>query len=209
MRMRRAKAISLLISVSASTLMLLAWSQTWFTFVTVFSTEESPVLEVSGQVVAPGLSALALAGFAITAALSLAGLIVRRILGLLLVAIGLTATVISLISASAPVSASATALTAMSGISNNSELGTIVTSQTVTFWPIMGFVSGVLAFSSGLLVLLTAASWAQAGRKFETSTVRKDQDATTSRDYPASADATGKNVDTWDSLSRGTDPTTN
>lgn len=207
--MRKAKGTALLLSVLASALMLLAWSQTWFSFASVFSTEESPVLDVSGQVVAPGLSALALAGFAITAALSLAGLLVRRILGGVLVAVGVIATVISIVTVAAPLSSSASALTALSGISNISELVTIVTAESITFWPICGIVSGLLLSAAGIVVLFTAGSWARAGRKFETPEVLTATSHNEVSYSDSTQDVNGKNVDTWDSLSRGSDPTTN
>jgi hypothetical protein len=82
MNYRKFKAYSLFSAFVLSALVLIGWSQTWFILAVTFPTENSIGLEVSGQIAAPGLSAFGLAGFAVTAAISLSSILIRRTQGI-------------------------------------------------------------------------------------------------------------------------------
>ena len=103
MNYRKFKSYSLFAAFVLSAIILIGWSQTWFFLEVTFPTENSDGLAVSGQIVAPGLSAFGLAGFAITAALALSSVVIRRILGVLLLGLGIAVVLISISAWSDPV----------------------------------------------------------------------------------------------------------
>ena len=72
-RQRRLKTLLLVTAVLADALILAAWTQTWLSISLVGVGPHSGALDVVGSVAAPALSALALAGLALVAALAIAG----------------------------------------------------------------------------------------------------------------------------------------
>ena len=209
---RKFKTYSLLAAFVLSAILLIGWSQTWFFLAVTFPTENSKGLSVSGQVAAPGLSAFGLAGFAITAALSLSSLVIRRLLGVLLLGLGASVVVISISAWSDPVFSAAPQLTALSAISDIDTLRTFVISSSATAWPGICAVSGILLVPVGIIIVFTAGKWGTGSRKFD----RVDQSATNSVNarqgqsaVEENKDVSSSNIDAWDSLSHGTDPTIN
>jgi hypothetical protein len=236
-RAKRVKYLSLLGLVVLSALSLLAWTQTWFT-AQLSQTQNSPVvgiIDVSGEVAAPALSALALAGLALTAALAIAG-----VLG---VCIALSA----FLALQDGVRASEPAVTQVTGIAGHESVRTIVSSAIPTAWPIVTLVLGLGFVVVGALVLATARRWPSSSKRYRTvavntadaatdgsspaddrsagttsgaaSTPNSAADAATSGP-PVSADGTTPEapatpaasprmdpVDSWDELTRGDDPT--
>ncbi|MEK7662843.1 MAG: Trp biosynthesis-associated membrane protein, partial [Actinomycetota bacterium] len=103
MNYRKFKSYSLFAAFVLSAVILIGWSQTWFFLEVTFPTENAEGLAVSGQIAAPGLSAFGLAGFAITAALALSSVVIRRILGILLFGLGVAVVLMSISAWSDPV----------------------------------------------------------------------------------------------------------
>lgn len=171
---------------------------------------QSQAVNISGQEVAGALSALGLTGFALTAALALAGILLRRILGILLFLLGLGIFFATLSAWTDPITAAAPTLTALSAISDVETLRTFVVSLSATAWPGVSAFTGLLFLPVGIFIFFTAAQWGTASRKFERSS--QISSATTSQQsvssFPAQThDVSAQNIDAWDSLSHGEDPT--
>lgn len=192
--MKRRKYVIILLVVLASALTLLAATQQWSTL--TFGTAESgsKSLPVGGQVAAPALSALGFAGLALSAALAIAGRIIRVILGVLGVAVGASIVYASAVALSDPVAAGASVVTAATGLSGPQSVHDLVSSVDETAWPIVAIVAGVLLVVAAIAVLVTGGSWPSSSRRYQA--VRLEN-----------ADAADSPVDDWDELSGGDDPT--
>ena len=209
---RKFKAYSLTATFVLSAVVLLSWSQTWFFLAVTFPTENSEGLLVSGQIAAPGLSALGLSGFATTAALAISSILIRRVLGLLLSFVGIFVAFTSIAAWSDPVSASAAQLTQLSAISDLETLRTFVVSVAATAWPGIAATAGILIVPVGIVIVFTAGKWGTASRKFDRASQKSSDRAHTeqqTRQLGVSEDSSATNIDAWDSLSHGTDPTIN
>lgn len=212
MNYRKFKTYSLSATFVLSAIILIGWSQTWFFLKVTFPTENSEGLAVSGQEAAPGLSAFGLAGFAVTAALALSSILIRRILGLLLSALGIGVVVLSISSWSDPVSSSAPLLTSFSAISDLETLRTFVISSSSTAWPGVTSVAGILLIPVGIIILFTAGKWGTGSRKFDRVTKNNPESGLPPHSGSTATqktDTSSVNIDAWDSLSNGSDPTIN
>ena len=212
MNYRKFKSYSLFAAFVLSAIVLIGWSQTWFFLEVTFPTENSEGLAVSGQIAAPGLSAFGLAGFAITAALALSSVVIRRILGVLLFGLGVAVVLMSISAWSDPVLAAASQLTALSAISDIETLRTFVISSSATVWPGITAVAGILLVPAGIIIVFTAGKWGTGSRKFDRvgpSGSDSGQAKPPQRAPDENKDVSSVNIDAWDSLSHGTDPTIN
>ena len=212
MNYRKFKSYSLFAAFVLSAIILIGWSQTWFFLEVTFPTENSDGLAVSGQIVAPGLSAFGLAGFAITAALALSSVVIRRILGVLLLGLGIAVVLISISAWSDPVLSAVPQLTALSAISDIETLRTFVISSAATAWPGITAVAGILLVPVGIIIVFTAGKWGTGSRKFDRvgpSSPDSGQPKPPQRALDENKDVSSVNIDAWDSLSHGTDPTIN
>ena len=206
------KTYSLFAAFVLSAIILIGWSQTWFFLEVTFPTENSEGLAVSGQIAAPGLSAFGLAGFAITAALALSSVVIRRILGVLLLGLGVSVALLSISAWSDPVVSAAPQLTALSAISDIETLRTFVISSTATAWPGISAVAGILLIPVGIIIVFTSGKWGTGSRKFDrvdSSSSNQAQAKPRQSAGEANKDVSSVNIDAWDSLSHGTDPTIN
>lgn len=212
MNYRKFKTYSLTATFVLSAIVLIAWSQTWFVLAVTFPTENSEGLPVSGQIAAPGLSALGLSGFATTAALAISSIFIRRVLGVLVAVVGTFVAFTSISSWSDPVSSSAAQLAQLSAISDLETLRTFVISVSATAWPGISATAGILLIPVGIVVVFTAGKWGTASRKFDRAGQKSPDHAHTdqqTRQHAVSEDSSATNIYAWDSLSHGTDPTIN
>ena len=165
-------------------LVLLTWTRNWVTVRLVDQSE----LVVPGQAAAPVLSTLGIAVLALSAALTIAGPVLRRVLGAVQVLIGL-ATVFAAIAVLAdPIGASTSTITAATAVAGPESVAALVSSAATELWPSLAGIAGVLLVVVGAAVLITAGRWSPATRKYES-----DRGIDTS-----SAGA-------WDALSEGSD----
>jgi hypothetical protein len=183
----RLRALSLIAVIALGGLAVLAWSQQWF--VVRLSGSE---FAVGGDVAGGGVFPLALASFALVAALALAGPVFRTALGLLEAFIGVGVIASTAFSLSDPVTAMAPALSKRLGISGSESLHKVVTGTVATAWPGVAIAAGVLMALAGLAIAVTSRAWPVSGRKY-----------TLTRD----ANTSGDPVQDWDALSEGDDPT--
>ena len=212
MNYRKFKSYSLSATFVLSALIMISWSQTWFFLAVTFPTENAEGIPVSGQVAAPGLSAWGLTGFALTAALALSSILIRRILGVFLFILGCVVTFTTVTAWSDPVSAAAAQLTKLSAISDLETLRTFVLTSSSTAWPGVAAVAGVLLLPVGTVIVFTAGKWGTASRKFDRAESKASQASSSGQLMETHApvvDVSATNIDAWDSLSHGTDPTIN
>lgn len=195
-RQRRLKSLLLVIAVLADALILAAWTQTWLSISLVGVGPHSGALAVVGSVAAPALSALALAGLALVAALAIAGPVFRIVLGLLEAAIGACVVISSITVLASPATAGAAAVTEATGVAGNQSTVDLVAATSLTAWPAITLVLGIVLGLAGLATVVTHRRWPGPSKKYQT--VRFTQVETA-----PSADPVGA----WDDLSRGDDPT--
>ena len=186
---RRLKSVSLAAGVLLPALMLLAWTQPWFT-VELGAVTAEPV-PAGGDIAAPALPALAIAGLALVAAMAIAGTVFRIVLSVVQVAIGAGGVIVASAALASEVRAVSRLVTDLTGVSGEASLRDLVTAISPTPWPWLALVSAALLAALGILNLLTARRWPGASRKYD-------------RSAPATARGTASD---WDALSDGTDPT--
>ena len=187
--------------IVASGIALLAWTQVWATVRLAADGTTQQVLDVSGSIAAPGLTALALAGLALAGALTIAGVVIRIILGLLEVLLGVSVILSAALAVFDPVGASAAAVTAATGLAGADSTRAAVSGAALTFWPFLALAAGLLMVIVGLLVCITAKRWPGPTKRYDTTRFEPVTDAATGQTRPRDA------VDDWDGLTRGDDPT--
>ncbi len=185
----RLKAYSLLAIALFAALVFTTWSQTWFTLTVL----DKPFV-VAGSVAGSALAPIALASLALVAALAIAGPFFRVVLGVLLALLGVCVVVVSAFAIANPVVAATSAITKASGVAGAASVAQLVTATSMTAWPIVAIVIGVLITLLGLFVTPTARRWPESGRKYTRSRLVGDS---------VELDP----VQEWDALSEGDDPT--
>jgi uncharacterized membrane protein (TIGR02234 family) len=200
MTARRIKLVLILGVIAASGLALLAWTRVWATLAVVLDGGQN-ALEVPGSVAAPGLTALALAGLALAGALTIAGPVIRIILGLLEVLLGVSVVLSAVQAIADPIGAGSAAVTEVSGIAGSESIRAGVSSASLTAWPYLALAAGILMLIVGLTICVTARRWPGPTTRYDATRFEPVTDAATGRTRPRDA------VDDWDGLTRGDDPT--
>lgn len=155
---------------------------------TVVSTS---TLDISGADAGSTVSALALVALVASVALRIAGPKLRKVLALLLVGVGLGLAVSAFGVNADPQAASMAQVSAMTGTNAPAN------SYAVTVMPLLATVCGVLVALAGVWAFVATSHW-KTGHKYDRSAARADR--------LASAEETDE-IDAWDSLSEGKDPT--
>lgn len=205
---RRLKLGHILVVLAASGLALLAWTQVWVNAGVGQSGSALQILEVSGSTAAPGVTALALAGLALAGALSIAGPVIRVVLGVLEVLLGFSVSLSALLAITDPAAASAGAVTDATGISGADSVVDAVVTAAVTPWPFVALLAGVVMAGAGIGVLVTARRWPGPTSRYQAVRFESAEPAgAADADGSGPAAPTTDAVDDWDGLSRGEDPT--
>ncbi|GAB3154297.1 hypothetical protein GCM10027058_24490 [Microbacterium neimengense] len=193
---RRARSISVLAILAGGAASTLAATQTW---IHVSLTDGAAAdVTVAGTAAIPVLTPLSLAVLALGAALSIVGRVLRVVLGALTVAAAIgVASVAAPVVFDVPIDAYAPSVTETTGITGDASVGALVASTSVTGWPIVALLAGVLLLAAGSFVLVTGWRWPGGGRKYDAARRR----TAVADDAPLDA------IDSWDDLSRGDDPT--
>jgi uncharacterized membrane protein (TIGR02234 family) len=195
----RVRGLLLAITALLAALVVLAWSQPWFSLELTASSGDPVPLDVRGDVAASALAPLALAVLAIVAALALAGPVFRVVFGVLESLLGACVIAVTAVSLGDPAAASAHAVTDVTGVSGADSVRELISSVAVSVWPTVAIVIGALIVLAGALVAFTAPRWPTSGRRYSRS-----------RGVPADAveaEAAPDPVSEWDALSDGDDPT--
>ncbi|GIT80325.1 hypothetical protein LLS1_19940 [Leifsonia sp. LS1] len=226
---RRSKYVTLLALVAGSGLALLAATQTWFGVHLTDVARHVSVLSVPGSTAAPALTALALAGLALTAALAIAGPVFRIVLALLGVLLGVSVLISAGTALGDALRASSSAITTATGVAGTASVRRLVDQVDVQFWPWLAVVGGALIVLASAAVVVLSRLWPGPSRKYQTRFAGEDgvdsaaalglSATEETDDDEARAVAEGEAssgpaaldrdtaIDSWDELSRGDDPT--
>lgn len=232
---KRVKLTLIMLVLVASAVALLAWSRVWIdaTVLTGAPGAGTLDLQVSGADAAPALTALALAGVALAGALTIAGPVIRFVLGILEVLLGGCVVLAAFLAVSDPASASASVVTTATGIAGKESILDAIVGASLTVWPYVAIGAGFAMAFAGVAILVTGSSWPRSTSRYQavrlepadggtdvfaepTVTAAESTSAgavsaraapTQPRDTAAHADANSRAVDSWDELSRGSDPT--
>jgi len=223
----RIKLLVVVAVLLGSGLALLAWTQTWVT-TTIFShSGGSQELVIDGATAAPALTALALAGLALGGALTIAGPVIRFVLGLLEVLLGVSVGIAAFGAVNDPAAASSAAVTAATGVAG-AQAGDGVVGTHLTFWPYLAIFAAAVMVAAGIAVLVTSARWPGPSSRYQAARLEpaagdgdatdgEAGEATDTNAGPASSarpdtktdtsTTSGDSIGDWDDLSRGEDPT--
>jgi uncharacterized membrane protein (TIGR02234 family) len=169
----------------ALAVVLIAWSQVWFTLTT-----GSEAIEIRGPQASGAILALALACLAVTAAIALAGRRLRVVLAIVLVLAGAGIAVVSVWLISSPSGIFGAVISQESGLTGVEALDSIEQAG-FTAWPFVAAIGGAAAALFGFVIATRSRDWTATGRRYEQGARRAGDTA----------------VDQWDALSEGEDPT--
>jgi uncharacterized membrane protein (TIGR02234 family) len=209
---RRLKLSLILLVLAASGLALLSWTGVWVhaRLLTGTSGATAQNLDVPGSSAAPALTALALAGLALAGALTIAGPAIRAVLGVLQVLLGGCVAWTAVIAIGDPAAASASTVTAATGVAGEKSVLAGLEGAALTAWPFVALAAGIVMALAGVAILATMRSWPAATSRYQAARFAPAQGSEApGEDRGATGQAAGSRaVDTWDDLSRGGDPTT-
>jgi hypothetical protein len=190
---RRGRSISVSGFLLAGAIGIISSTQTWLT---VERADAGEAILVPGASALVLLAPLSLAVLALGAALAIAGKAVRLVFGVLAAATALFLgwSTIQLLVAE-PFDAVAATVTDVTGLAGGGAVHEVVAQIVPSAWPYIALVGWVVLLASAVLVLTTWRGWKAGGRRYRTDHVDVPHDG--------AVDA----VDSWDELSRGTDPT--
>lgn len=191
---RRGRSFTVIGLLLAGGIGIISSTQTWLT---VIRSDAGEPIEVPGADAVALLAPLSLAVLAAGAALALVGTVLRYIFAVLSLSAGaLLAFWTAQILIDTPLSAVAPTITATTGLAGERTLGDIALAIEPTAWPTIALVGWAILIITALFALITAHRWRHGGRRFRT-------DAAPHTDTVGTVDP----IDSWDDLSRGTDPT--
>ncbi|WP_217183909.1 Trp biosynthesis-associated membrane protein [Streptomyces sp. AC495_CC817] len=191
---RRGRAIGVSGFLLGGAIGIISSTQTWLT---VHRADSDVDILVPGASALPLLAPLSLAVLALGAALSITGPVLRLVFGALAAigAVFLGWSTLQVLLA-APVSAVGPTVTEVTGLAGGQALDDLIDAIVPTAWPGLALGGWVILLVAALVVLLTGRAWKRGGRRYRT-------DAAAHAPAGGPVDA----VDSWDDLSRGTDPT--
>ncbi|MBW8763902.1 MAG: Trp biosynthesis-associated membrane protein [Microbacterium sp.] len=191
---RRGRSIAVSGFLLGGAIGIISSTQTWLT---VQRADAGSDILVPGASALPLLAPLSLAVLALGAALSLTGRVLRLIFGVLAgaVAILMGWNTLQLL-LSTPVGAVSSTITETTGLAGPEALEGVIGAIIPSAWPPIALAGWVILLLAAVVVLLTGRGWKSGGRRYRT-------DAETQGAAAGPVDA----IDSWDELSRGTDPT--
>lgn len=182
-------------------LVLAAATQTWIHVVPTSSSVRLPEIDISGNDAATSVTALSVAALAAAAAATIARILGRRIIGAILVlaGAGMAFATISVLSNIQGAAATKVGETLGQSIVDGS--------YTQTFWPYLAIVGAVIAALAGVAMIFRAGKWAVDRRH-----TQGEPSGSKAKGERNAASSSPKNeewddIDSWDRLSRGDDPT--
>ena len=190
---QRGRSLSVSGFLLAGAIGIISSTQTWLT---VERADAGEAILVPGASALVLLAPLSLAVLALGAALSISGKVVRLVFGVLAgaTALFLGWSTLQLLLAE-PFDAVAATVTEETGLAGGDAVREVVVSIVPSAWPFIALVGWALLLLSSVVVLMTWRGWKVGGRRYRTDHVE------VAHDGPVDA------VDSWDELSRGTDPT--
>ncbi|WIB14247.1 Trp biosynthesis-associated membrane protein [Curtobacterium sp. MCPF17_050] len=228
--MKRSRPLVVVVGLAVAGLVMLAWTQTWFTVHLDHSAAVVKTVAADGATVVPQYTAVAIASLALFLALTIAGRVVRVVLAVVQFLLGVAVVVTGISALSDPVAAARSAVGSVAGVSDIGAVRQVVTRVDVSIWPVVGITGGVLAALLGVAVLVLQRSWPGPSRKYGDAATPGSasaadvsgshaSDGTGTSDGAGTSDGTGASrtgsrapvvrdaVVDWDDLSAGLDPT--
>ena len=188
---QRGRSLSVLLLVLTGGLGVISSTQTWLH---VSLTTGAEMLSVAGADAVPVLAPLSLTVLALAGVIALSGRVLRYVFAAvaLLVAAALFA-VTAPIALDAPVSAVSATVTEATGLEGAQVVEGLVAGIDATAWPVTALGLWILLALTAVFIAATAHRWRSGGKRFRTDT----------RHQAGPVDA----IESWDDLSRGSDPT--
>lgn len=153
---------------------------------------------VTGQQLNSSLSPVALAGLAAGLALTIAGRVFRFVLGAVVVLLGVAISAMSVGVLGNPVAVTSARLAEVTGLTGHAQ-DALVLHASVSAWPTVSLILGVLTALSGAAVLLLAGRWREGGRKYRSASDGGAQGRT------AGIEGVDR-ISEWDTQTSGEDP---
>lgn len=215
----RGRSLSVVGILLSGAVGVISATQTWLT---VTRADAAEPLQVSGADAMPLLTPLGLAVLALGAAIAIVGPVLRHVLAVLAAAAAVALGWGSLqLAVAPPLSAVASQVTEATGLAGSEAIESAVAGVTATAWPGVTAAACLLLVAAAGFALVTARRWRTGGRRYRTDTDGRDARAhqggqgaghTAGPDaMPPAAGSPERGpadaVDTWDDLSRGSDPT--
>ncbi len=191
---RRGRSLTLLGFLLAGAVGIVSSTQTWLT---VVRSDAGADILVPGASASVLLAPLSLAVLALAAAISIAGPALRILFALLGAAASLFLgwTTLQLL-VGVPLAAVGPTVTETTGLGGDTAVADVVASVVPSAWPVIALAGWVVLLVASVFALLTSRRWKAGGRRYRTA-----DETTEHADGPVDA------IDSWDDLSRGTDPT--
>ncbi|MFF1633199.1 Trp biosynthesis-associated membrane protein [Leifsonia sp. NPDC058248] len=165
---RGAKYLTLLLLVIGSGLTLLASTQTWFSVTLTAAANHAGAIIVQGSAAAPALTALSLAGLALTAALAIAGPVFRIVLALLGILLGVSVLISAGSALGDALGSASAAITSATGVAGDASLSRLVARIDTAIWPAIAIAGGVVLVLASAAVIVTTRLWPGPSRRYET-----------------------------------------
>jgi uncharacterized membrane protein (TIGR02234 family) len=196
---KRSRPIVVVAGLLVAGVIMLAWTQTWFTVRLHAGAAVTSTVSADGAAVVPQYTALAIASLALFLAMTIAGRVLRIVLAAVEILLGLGVVVSGITALRDPIAAARGAVGEVAGVSDLGAVRGVVSSVSVSPWPAVGIAGGVLAVLLGVVVIVVQRAWPGPSRKYGAATAAAARAAA-----PVQRDA----VVDWDDLSAGVDPTT-
>lgn len=180
--------------VIGAVLTLATSTRTWITVLPEISSVQIPSIIVAGSDAATAVAALAVAALAGSVAAAIAGKVARWIIAVIILGSGLGIAGAALSAALDPAGAAASKVGDATGLVN---VGAV---YTVSMWPWVAVVAGAWLVLCAVLLAVAGRGWA-ASKKYARAESAPVPEAGSSDDKDMDQ------IDGWDSLSRGEDPT--
>jgi len=190
---KRGRSLSVSGFLLAGAIGIISSTQTWLT---VERADAGEAILVPGASALVLLAPLSLAVLALGAALSIAGKAVRLVFAVLAAATALFLgwSTLQLLIAE-PLGAVAATVTEVTGLAGSDATHDVVAQIVPSAWPYIALVGWAILLVASVIVFATWRGWKAGGRRYRTD----------GGDVPHEGPVDA--VDSWDELSRGTDPT--
>lgn len=192
---RMTRGLTVVIILLGGVIALIGATQTWVN-ATGFDAAHIDIVQLSGQEASPVITAMALVTIAAGAALSIARNIGRWIIGIVVILAAATMGAAAINVLTDPAGAVALKVAETTGTTGQS--GIPAAAVDVTLLPWLTVVGSVIAVVGGIVVLLVGGRWPVGKTKKYDVGPDPQQDT---------GDGPLDEIDTWDELSRGEDPT--
>lgn len=192
----RRKGVVVLATVIAALAAFGSTTQTWLAVTLPQSAVQTPSIQIAGSDAATAVTAFALVGLAAALAVSIAGRIARWVIAFILTVAGAGIVLSSLAVATDPSGSAEPAIGEALGVTSQDGASVAATAM-----PWVAALAGMFLVVCAVWLLTAGRRW-RAARRYEN---RPEQSVARSR--AAETDKNADEIDSWDSLSRGEDPT--